>query len=136
MEARHRNLLLLAGAEASPDQNEIEGIRARRVDGVRPQQRALNRAQENKALPVAQSRPGDSLVEDGDVITLLLGRSRTAAKPQKAKQRCNEAGHGRRKDHQAPPMLRVSASGCAETMRSVALCLSPSHTARPAIMPS
>src|SRR6478752_10480431 len=65
VEAWHPNLLSLLGPEAPPDQNEVKGIGTRRVNGVRPEERTLNGAHENKALPVAEGRPGDPLVEDG-----------------------------------------------------------------------
>jgi hypothetical protein len=61
LQTRHPNFLSLSGIEASADQNEVNGVGTRNVNGVRQQERALNGAQENKALPVAQRKAGRPL---------------------------------------------------------------------------
>jgi len=105
LQARHPNFLLLSGIEASADQNEVYGVRTRHVDGMRSQERALNGAQENKALPVAESRPGDPLIKDGDDPALLLSRSRLDAEPQQGEQARKQAGQSREREHCLPTIL-------------------------------
>ena len=95
LQARHLNFLALSKVEASANQNEIDGVGTRHVNGVRPQERALSGGQENKALPVAESRPGDPLIEDGNDPALLLGPSRLDAKPQQGEQARSQARKSR-----------------------------------------
>ena len=99
LQTRHPNFLSLSGIEASADQNEVNGVGTRSVDGVRPQERALNGAQENKALPIAESRAGNPVAEDGDAVCRLLGRNRPDVEAQHDEQGRNEAGRSRARAH-------------------------------------
>jgi hypothetical protein len=108
LQTRHPNFLSLSGIEASADQNEVNGVGTRNVDGVRPQERALNGAQENKALPVAQRRPGDPVVNDCDDRSLLLGRSRPDAERQQGERGHKQARQGRGREHYLPTLPRFA----------------------------
>ena len=68
----------------------------------------MSGAQENKALPVAQRRPGDPVVNDWDDRSLLLSRSRPDAEPQQGERGRNQARQGRGREHYLPTMPRFA----------------------------
>ena len=129
LQARHPNFLSLSGIEASADQNEVNGVGTRNVDGVRPQERALNGAQENKALPVAQRRPGDPVVKDCDDRSLLLGRSRPDAERQQGERGRNQARQGRGREHYLPTMPRFARHDASLNSRAAPSKASYRHSA-------